>query len=105
MLSRSVGGGRSPPPLRKRQEQSRFRSFWSRPLLKGNCFPKRPPPEDLEVFSAPAIADILSNGHEKRAHHRWQRSHAAAARPRAEKPGSSRALGQKRHGSSVALGA
>jgi hypothetical protein len=35
---------------------------------------------------APASASFLSNGHEKRAHHRWQRSDADAARPRAEKP-------------------
>jgi len=33
----------------------------------------------------PAIADFLSTGHEKCAHHRWQRRDAEAARPRAEK--------------------
>ncbi len=57
-------GWPSPAPLRKKQEESRSRSFWSRPLLKGNCFPKRPPPEDWEVFCAPAIADFLSDLHE-----------------------------------------
>ena len=59
---------------------------------------------NLEVFCVTAIANFLSNGYEKRAHHRWQRSDAEYARERAEKPRSSRAFGQKRHRSKVALG-